>query len=109
MPASRPRIAPNTLGGATGGNFILGQANSADATSSLSAPVAGTSLQVTNTSTDSTAVALNVRGSSVSNAAARFVNSGTGSGAYASGSVGLRADSTTNVGLWGRFTRTTGA
>jgi hypothetical protein len=43
---------------ATGGNFILGQSNSASSTSSLSAPVAGKALQVTNTSTGAGASAL---------------------------------------------------
>ena len=36
---------------ATGGNFILGKSNSASSTTSLTAPVAGKGLQVTNTST----------------------------------------------------------
>jgi hypothetical protein len=43
---------------ATGGNFILGQANSASSTTSLTAPVAGKGLQVTNTSTGTGATAL---------------------------------------------------
>ena len=43
---------------ATGGNFILGQANTATSTSTLSAPVAGRSLQITNTDTGAAATAL---------------------------------------------------
>jgi hypothetical protein len=44
---------------ATGGNFILGQSNSAGNTTSLSAPIAGKkALQVTNTSTGAGATAL---------------------------------------------------
>jgi hypothetical protein len=43
---------------ATGGNFILGKANSAGSTTSLSAPVAGKGLQVTNTSTGAGATGL---------------------------------------------------
>jgi hypothetical protein len=50
------------LGGAgmaaTGGNFILGKANSATSTSSLSAPIGGKALQVSNTSTTAGATAL---------------------------------------------------
>jgi hypothetical protein len=54
------------LGGAgiaaTGGGFLLGKSNTADATSYLSAPVAGSALNVSNTSTTagSTALKLNV-------------------------------------------------
>jgi hypothetical protein len=54
------------LGGAsyaaTGGNFILGKPNTAANTTSLSAPVSGKALQVTNTGTvaSSTALGLNV-------------------------------------------------
>jgi hypothetical protein len=68
------------LGGAgmaaTGGNFILGQSNSADKTTALSAPVAsGKALQVSNTSTTSGATAL---GLGVAPGHAPFtVNSGT--------------------------------
>jgi hypothetical protein len=59
---------------ATGGNFILGRANSASSTSSLSAPVAGKGLQVTNTSTHAGASAL---GLNVASGHAPFtVNSG---------------------------------
>jgi hypothetical protein len=43
---------------ATGGNFILGQGNTASSTSSLTAPVAGKALQLTNPSTGSGASAL---------------------------------------------------
>jgi hypothetical protein len=43
---------------ATGGNFILGQPNSASSTTSLSAPVAGKALQVTNNSGFAGATAL---------------------------------------------------
>jgi hypothetical protein len=42
----------------TGGNFILGKPNSASATTSLTAPVAGKGLQVTNTSTGAGATGL---------------------------------------------------
>jgi hypothetical protein len=60
---------------ATGGNFILGKPNSAGATTSLSAPVAGKALQVTNTSTGSGATGL---GLNVASGHAPFtVNSGT--------------------------------
>jgi hypothetical protein len=45
--------------GATGGNFILGQSNTAGNTTSLSAPISGKkALQVTNTSTGAGATAL---------------------------------------------------
>jgi hypothetical protein len=43
---------------ATGGNFILGQANSATSTTSLSAPIGGRALQVSNTSTSAGATPL---------------------------------------------------
>jgi hypothetical protein len=43
---------------ATGGNFILGKSNTASSTSSLSAPVAGKALNLTNTSTGAGATAL---------------------------------------------------
>src|SRR3954469_4449726 len=43
---------------ATGGNFILGTANSANARTSLTAPVAGKAMVVTNTSTAVGATAL---------------------------------------------------
>jgi hypothetical protein len=50
------------LGGAgvaaTGGNFILGKANSATSTTSLSAPIGGKALQLSNTSTTAGATAL---------------------------------------------------
>jgi hypothetical protein len=50
------------LGGAgmaaTGGNFILGKANSATSTTSLSAPIGAKALQVSNTSTTAGATAL---------------------------------------------------
>ena len=61
---------------ATGGNFILGQANSAGNTTSLSAPLAGKkALQVTNASTGAGASAL---GLNVATGHAPFtVNSGT--------------------------------
>ena len=60
---------------ATGGNFILGHANSANATTSLSAPIAGKGLQLTNTSTGTGATAL---GLSVASGHAPFTtNSGT--------------------------------
>jgi hypothetical protein len=60
---------------ATGGNFILGHANSANATTSLSAPIAGKGLQLTNTSTGAGATAL---GLNVASGHAPFtVNSGT--------------------------------
>jgi len=47
---------------ATGGNFLLGKPNTASATTSLTAPVAGKGLQVTNASTHvgATALGLNV-------------------------------------------------
>jgi hypothetical protein len=51
-----------SLGGvgysATGGNFILGQANTATTSSTLSAPVAGKALDITNTNTSAAATAL---------------------------------------------------
>ncbi|MEK6271470.1 MAG: hypothetical protein AABM42_02330 [Actinomycetota bacterium] len=60
---------------ATGGNFILGQPNSASSTTSLTAPVAGKGLQVTNNSTGAGATAL---GLSVASGHPPFtVNSGT--------------------------------
>jgi hypothetical protein len=60
---------------ATGGNFILGNPNSASSTTSLSAPVAGKGLQVTNTSTGAGATAL---GLNVASGHSPFtVNSGT--------------------------------
>lgn len=43
---------------ATGGNFILGQSNTAGSSSSLTAPIAGKALQLTNPSTGSGATAL---------------------------------------------------
>jgi len=43
---------------ATGGNFILGQTNTASSTSTLSAPVAGRALQLTNTDASAGATAL---------------------------------------------------
>ena len=43
---------------ATGGNFILGQSNSASSRTSLSAPISGKTLRVTNTSTGTGATAL---------------------------------------------------
>jgi hypothetical protein len=51
-------VLGGTAVAATGGNFILGQANSASSTTSLTAPVAGKGLQVTNTSTGTGATAL---------------------------------------------------
>jgi hypothetical protein len=60
---------------ATGGNFILGNPNSASSTTSLTAPVAGKGLQVTNTSTGAGATAL---GLNVASGHPPFtVNSGT--------------------------------
>jgi hypothetical protein len=60
---------------ATGGNFILGQSNSAGSKTSLSAPIADKALQLTNTSTGAGATAL---GLSVASGHAPFtVNSGT--------------------------------
>jgi hypothetical protein len=60
---------------ATGGNFILGNPNSASSTTSLSAPVAGKALQVTNTSTGAGATGL---GLNVASGHSPFtVNSGT--------------------------------
>jgi hypothetical protein len=60
---------------ATGGNFILGNPNSASSTTSLSAPVAGKALQVTNTSTGAGATGL---GLNVASGHPPFtVNSGT--------------------------------
>src|SRR3954451_8591158 len=43
---------------ATGGNFILGNANTADAKTSLSAPYGGPAMQLSNTSTAAGATAL---------------------------------------------------
>jgi FlaG/FlaF family flagellin (archaellin) len=51
-------VLGGTTYAATGGSFILGQSNSASSTTSLSAPVAGKALQVTNTSTGAGATAL---------------------------------------------------
>ncbi len=45
---------------ATGGNFILGQANTATTPSTLSAPIAGKTLELTNTATSSGATALSL-------------------------------------------------
>jgi hypothetical protein len=60
---------------ATGGNFILGQSNSASARTTLSAPIANRALQVTNTSTGTGATAL---GLNVASGHPPFtVNSGT--------------------------------
>jgi hypothetical protein len=60
---------------ATGGNFILGQPNSASSTTSLSAPVAGKALQLSNTNTAAGATAL---GLNVASGHSPFtVNSGT--------------------------------
>jgi hypothetical protein len=60
---------------ATGGNFILGKSNSAGSTTSLSAPIAGKALQLTNTSTGTGATAL---GLNVASGHPPFtVNSGT--------------------------------
>ena len=46
---------------ATGGSFILGQANTASSQSSLTANQSGTALQITNTSTDPAATALGLK------------------------------------------------
>jgi hypothetical protein len=46
---------------ATGGNFLLGKPNSASSTTSLTAPIAGKGLQVTNTSTGAGATALGLK------------------------------------------------
>jgi hypothetical protein len=46
---------------ATGGNFILGQANTATSQSTLTANLAGKSLQIVNTSTDPAATPLNLK------------------------------------------------
>ncbi len=60
---------------ATGGNFILGNPNSATSTTALSAPIAAKALQVTNTSTGAGATGL---GLSVASGHPPFtVNSGT--------------------------------
>jgi hypothetical protein len=68
------------LGGAgvaaTGGNFILGKANSATSTTSLSAPIGGKALQVSNTSTMAGASALGL--SVASGHAPLVVSSGAG-------------------------------
>jgi hypothetical protein len=68
-----------SLGGvgyaATGGNFILGQGNTATTQTALSAPIAGKALQLTNTSTAAGATAL---GLTVAAGKTPFtVNSGT--------------------------------
>jgi hypothetical protein len=60
---------------ATGGNFILGNPNSASSTTSLTAPVAGKGLQVTNTSTGAGATALGLN--TASGHPPFTVNSGT--------------------------------
>src|SRR4051794_37405808 len=72
-------VAFIVLGGvsyaATGGNFILGQSNTASSRSTLSAPIHDRALQVTNTSTGAGATAL---GLNVANGHAPFtVNSDT--------------------------------
>jgi hypothetical protein len=72
-------VAFIVLGGgayaATGGNFILGQSNSASSKTSLSAPISDKALQLTNTSTGKGATAL---GLNVASGHAPFtVNSGT--------------------------------
>jgi hypothetical protein len=72
-------IAFIVLGGAayaaTGGNFILGQSNSASSKTSLSAPISDKALQLTNTNTGTGATAL---GLNVASGHAPFtVNSGT--------------------------------
>jgi hypothetical protein len=59
---------------ATGGNFLLGKPNTASSTSSLSAPIAGKALQVTNTSTGAGATALGL--TTASGHAPFTVNSG---------------------------------
>jgi len=46
--------------GATGGNFILGKANAANAASKLTASIAGPALALVNNSTDAAATALNI-------------------------------------------------
>jgi hypothetical protein len=67
-------VLGGTTYAATGGNFILGKSNSASSTTSLTAPVAGKGLQVTNTSTGAGATAL---GMNVASGHAPFtVNSG---------------------------------
>jgi hypothetical protein len=60
---------------ATGGNFILGKANTASSQTSLSAPITGKSLQVTNTSTGAGATALGLN--TASGHPPFAVNSGT--------------------------------
>lgn len=60
---------------ATGGNFVLGKSNTATSASSLSAPIAGKALQVTNTSTGAGATALGL--TTASGHAPFTVNSGT--------------------------------
>jgi hypothetical protein len=60
---------------ATGGNFILGNPNSASSTTALTAPVAGKGLQVTNTSTGTGATALGL--TTASGHPPFTVNSGT--------------------------------
>src|SRR5829696_1501742 len=47
--------------GATGGNFLLGKANSAGAISKLTANIANPALQLINTSTNAAATALNLQ------------------------------------------------
>jgi hypothetical protein len=68
-------VGGGTTLAATGGNFILGQSNSASSTTSLTAPVAGKGLQVTNTSTGTGATALGLN--TASGHAPFMVNSGT--------------------------------
>jgi hypothetical protein len=68
-------VLGGTTYAATGGNFILGKPNSASSTTSLSAPVAGKALQVTNTSTGAGATGLGIN---VASGHSPFtVNSGT--------------------------------
>jgi hypothetical protein len=51
-------LSGGTAVAVTGGNFLLGKANSASSKTSLSAPVANKALQITNSSTDVGATAL---------------------------------------------------
>jgi len=68
-------LSDGTAVAVTGGNFLLGKANSASSKTSLSAPIANRALQVTNTSTEAGAAALGL--TTASGHPPLIVNSGT--------------------------------
>jgi hypothetical protein len=79
---------------ATGGNFILGKSNTASSTSSLSAPVAGKALNLTNTSTGAGATALGL------NVAAGHAPFTVNSGAKVANLNGDKLDGTDSSGFF---------